>query len=117
MPLIARKDGQDAVDTIHVSTGDAVPNDGIICDASPQTIATDEGSSDVFVEGYGVVRKDDKEESHTIPPACATHQTGLGTYSPSVYANGKQIGRKGDTYKCTAKIITVNQNTVYANGD
>jgi len=115
MPLVARKDGVDIVDTVHVSVGDADPDDGIACDASPQNIGTDEGSSDVFAEGVGVVRKDDKEESHTIP-GCSSHQTGLATYSPNVYANNKQIGRLNDTYDCGAQIITVNQSTVYANG-
>ena len=117
MPAIARKDGIDIVDTVHVSVGDAVPNDGVVCDASLQIIATDEGSDNVYAVGYGVVRKNDKEKSHTIPPACATHQTGLASYSPTVFANGKEIGRKNDTYTCGAKIITVNQSTVYANGD
>lgn len=115
MPLIARKDGVDIVNTIHVSIGDADPDDGVACDASPQDIGTDEGSSDVFVEGVGVVRQGDKEQSHTIP-SCSTHQTGLATFSPNVFANGKPIGRLNDTYACGAKIINVTQSTVYANG-
>jgi uncharacterized Zn-binding protein involved in type VI secretion len=115
MPLVARKNSVDIVNTVHVSVGDADPDDGIACDAAPQVIATDEGSSDVFVEGVGVVRKDDKEQSHTFP-GCATHQTGLATHSPNVFANGKPIGRLNDTYNCGAKITNVTQSTVFANG-
>ena len=116
MPLVARKDGVDIVNTIHVSVGDRNPKDGIACDAAPQDITTDEGSGDVFAEGVGVVRKDDNEQSHTFP-GCATHQTGLATHSPDVFANGKPIGRLGDTYTCSAKITNVTQGTVFANGE
>ena len=115
MPLVARKDAVDIVNTIHVSVGDADSEDGIACDAAPQDIATDEGSTDVFVEGVGVVRDGDNEQSHTIP-GCSSHQTGLATFSPNVYANGKAIGRLNDTYACGAKITNVTQSTVYANG-
>ena len=115
MPLVARKDGVDIVNTIHVSVGDADPLDGIACDAAPQDIATEAGSPDVFAEGVGVVRDGDVEQSHTIP-GCSSHQTGLATFSPNVYANGKAIGRLNDTYSCGAKITSVTQSTVYANG-
>ena len=115
MPLVARKDGVDPVDTVHPSVGDLNPLDGIACDADPQTIATDEGSEDVFVNEVGVVRKGDKEASHTFP-GCATHQTGLDTHSETVFANNLPIGRDGDTYKCCAKITGVTQSTVFADG-
>jgi len=115
MPLVARKDGVDIVDTVHVSVGDADPKDGITCDAAPQNIVTEAGSPDVFVHNVGVVRKGDVEQAHTIPPACATHQTGLATHSPNVYANNLEIGRLHDTYSCGAKIINVTQGDVYAN--
>jgi uncharacterized Zn-binding protein involved in type VI secretion len=115
MPAIARKDGVDRVNTVHVSVGDADSEDGIACDASPQVIGTQEGSTDVFVEEVGFVRRGDKEESHTIP-GCSTHQTGLTVkYSPNVFANNKNIARLGDIYGCTAQIVTVTQNTVFAN--
>jgi uncharacterized Zn-binding protein involved in type VI secretion len=115
MPLVARKDGVDIVNTIHVSVGDRDPDDGIACDAAPQDIGTEEGSTNVFVEGVGVVRQGDNEQAHTIP-SCSTHQTGLASFSPNVYANGKPIGRLNDTYGCGAKITNVTQSTVFANG-
>lgn len=114
MPLVARKDGVDTVNTVHVSVGDKDPDDGIACDAAPQNIGTEQGSDDVFVHEVGVVRKDDKEQSHTIP-GCASHQTGLSTYSPNVYANNKNIGRLNDTYACSAKIVSISQGDVFAN--
>lgn len=115
MPLVARKDHVDIVDTVHVSVGDAAGDDGSVCDAAPQNITTDEGSPDVFVHNIGVVRKGDLETAHTIPPACATHQTGLATHSPNVFANNLEIGRLNDTYNCGAKIIIVTQPDVFAN--
>lgn len=115
MPLVARGDGADTVNTVHVSVGDADPLDGIACDAAAQVIATEQCSDDVFVENIGVVRKSDNEQAHTIP-GCATHQTGLATHSPNVFANNKEIGRKDDTYACSAKITSVTQSKVYANG-
>lgn len=111
---IARKSGSgDVVNTVHVSVGDADPDDGIACDAAPQNISTDEGSTDVFVAGHGVVRNGDNEASHTIP-GCTTHQTGLNTYAGTVFANGLEIGRQGDTFVCGAQITSVQQGTVWA---
>lgn len=109
MPLVARKDGVDIVNTIHNSVGKN-------CAVSPQNIVTEAGSPNVFAEGVGVVRNGDVEQSHTVP-GCSSHQTGLATYSPNVYANGKEIGRLNDTYTCGAKITSVTQGTVYANGE
>ena len=114
MPLVARKDQVDTVNTIHVSVGDADPTDGTACDQSPQDIATLEGSDNVFVENVGVVRKNDNEVLHTIP-GCSTHQTGLATHSDNVFANNLNIGRKDDTYGCGAQITVVTQSTVFAN--
>lgn len=112
---IARKAGSgDVVNTVHVSVGDADPDDGIACDAAPQNISTDQGSTDVFVAGHGVVRNGDNEASHTIP-GCTTHQTGLNTYSSNVFVNGLEVGREGDTFVCGAEITTVQQTTVFAN--
>jgi len=112
---IARKAGSgDIVDTVHVSVGDADPDDGIACDADPQNILTDEGSSTVFVDGHGVVREGDAVQSHTIP-GCSSHAPVLTTFSGDIYVEGKRVGREGDTYGCGAKIITVGQGTVFGN--
>jgi uncharacterized Zn-binding protein involved in type VI secretion len=88
MPEVARKDKKDTVYSPH-GTGNECK--------SPSTYNTDKGSEDVFAEGIGVVRSGDAMQSHP-QPGCTPHAPGLSTYSPNVYANGKQIGRKGDAY-------------------
>ena len=113
MPLVARKDGVDVVNTIHVSVGDADPDDGIACDANPQNIATDAGSGDVFVVGHGIHRKTDLNEPHThCPPV---YSTDIVTHSPDVFANDLEVARIGDTYSCDAKVKSTTQTTVFAN--
>ena len=109
MTGIARKNEVDTVDTVHGATG------GNNCNASKTNTATNEGSSDVFVNGTGVVRKGDKVKAHNNGVSCATHETPLSTYSPNVFANNKEIGRKNDTYSCGAKITSASTN-VFANG-
>jgi len=105
MPEAARGDGTDSVNTVHVSVGDADPDDGIACDAAPQTIATDVCSGNVFANGIGIVRESDAVESHTIP-GCSSHAPGLSSFSSTVKINGKGAGRKGDTYGCGALITS-----------
>ena len=102
MPAIARKDATDTVAINHAT-----------CQGST---VTDEGSSNVFVNGIGVVREGDKVKSHTpSPPACPSHAPPLSTFSPNVYANGKKIGRLGDQFECGASISSGSPD-VYANG-
>lgn len=115
MPAVARGDAVDTANTVHVSTGDADPNDGIVCDAAPQSTATEECSDDVFTNSIGTVREGDVHQAHTIPPACATHQTPLAAHSPDVYVNGHGMGRLGDTYSCGTIILSGSPN-VFANG-
>lgn len=100
MPEVARKDGQDSISTGHG------------CDA---TTVTDEGSSRVFVNGYGVVRSGDKTAVHLIPsgPSCVPHTVPLSSFSPNVYADGKNIGRKGDKYN--GHTLTSGSTNVFAN--
>ena len=105
MPEVARKDGADTVDTVHNSIGSD-------CNVKPTTIATDAGSSDVFAEGVGVVRVGDKVQIHN-KPKCIPHAPTLAGGSGTVFANGKAIGRKGDTYAEGEK-ITSGAGTVIA---
>lgn len=100
MPGIARKNG---VDTIATGHG---------CDA---TTVTDTGSSDVFVNGIGVVRKNDLTAVHLIPsgPACVPHVVSLSSYSPDVFANGLNVGREQDSYN--GHTLTSGSSTVFAN--
>lgn len=87
MPEVARKSGADSVSTKH---------------GCQSVTTTDEGSSNVFVNGIGVVRRGDKNMSHTAPigprGSCRPHTMALSSYSGTVFANGLNIGRRGDRY-------------------
>ena len=115
MPPVARKSGTEPVDTVHVSVGDANPLDDCACDAAPQIIGTDVGSGDVFANSIGVVRAGDAVEPHTFPCACALHPPPLASHSGTVFANGKNIGRQGDTYACGA-LVSAGSPNVFAGG-
>lgn len=99
MPNVARKASVDTVDCVDGTPG--TPCDGgskSICD-SPSIQATDAGSSDVFVEGIGVVRIGDPMIPHPAPVCgCGPHAPPLTVASAYVYANGLRIGRIGDLY-------------------
>ena len=104
MPGIARKGGEDLVASPDGS------GDGC---GSPTTQATDAGSSDVFINGIGAVRKDDAMKSHN-GPSCIPHSPTLSTYSKSVFVNGKNVGRDGDGYG--SHIISSGSTNVFAGG-
>jgi len=97
MPNIARKAANDTVDCVDGTPG--TPCDvGVRCDA-PSIQATAAGSSDVFVEGIGVVRIGDAMLAHPyVPCGCPSHAPPLTVASAYVYANGIRIGRIGDLY-------------------
>lgn len=102
MPKIARGDSVDVVNTGHP-----------VC-IVPGLIATLSCSSDVFIAGVGCHRKDDTNTPHThCPPV---YSTTVSTFSPNVYANGRNVARLGDSYTCGAFIQDVTQNSVFANG-
>lgn len=111
MPAIARKAAVDLVDSPDGTPG--TPCDGgakKICD-SPSTQATAAGSSDVFIEGIGVVREGDAMLPHPAPVCgCGTHAPTLSSFSSRVYANGKRIGRVGDDY--AGHVISTGASTV-----
>ena len=99
MPNVARKAAVDSVDCVDGSPGTPCA-DGkkVICD-SPSIQATAQGSSDVFIEGIGVVRIGDPMISHPAPVCgCAPHAPPLSVASAYVFANGRRIGRIGDLY-------------------
>jgi uncharacterized Zn-binding protein involved in type VI secretion len=111
MPEVARKSAVDLVASPDGIPG--TPCDGgarKICD-SPSTQATAAGSSDVFIEGIGVVREGDAMISHPAPVCgCAPHAPVLTSFSAHVYANGLRIGRIGDDY--SAHVIITGATTV-----
>jgi uncharacterized Zn-binding protein involved in type VI secretion len=103
MPAVARKDGTDTIATNHG------------CDS---TTVTDEGSSDVFINGIGAVREGDLCASHTIPvgspPVCVPHTVPLSTFSSTVFVNGRGVGRLGDAYN--GHILSSGSPDVFAGG-
>ena len=101
MPEAARCCGVDTVSTGHG------------CDGST---TTEEGSGDVFVNTYGLVRSGDLNRSHTRPvgPACIPHQVPLSSFSSTVFANNKNAGRKGDSFG--SEVITSGSNNVFIGG-
>ena len=117
MPAVARKDGVDTVNTVHVAIGDLNPLDTITCDQFETTTATAAGSSTVFINGTGVVRVGDAVAVHTFAGVgCPTHSPGLSVGSPNVFVEGQAMGRKDDTYGCGAQITSGSSN-VFANGN
>lgn len=101
MPGIARKDGVDRVRTNHG------------CDPITATL---EGSSDVFVNNVGVVRRGDKTAVHNIlvGVVCVPHQVPLTSFSPDVFVNGLEVGRQGDAYGSN-EVLETGSLDVFAN--
>lgn len=100
MPAVARCD---STDDVFSQTGA-----GYQCRA-PRLTKTGEGSPNVFINGFGVVRQDDKVAPH--PRAgCSTDESVLTTFSSTVRANGKWIGRIGDEYTSDNVIISGSTN-------
>lgn len=98
MPEVARKSGTDSVSTKH---------------GCQSITTTDQGSSDVFVNGIGAVRRGDRNRSHAAPigpkGSCVPHTMVLTSYSGTVFVNGLNVGRKGDRYG-NEEIISGSQN-------
>jgi uncharacterized Zn-binding protein involved in type VI secretion len=88
MPPVARGNG---IDSVFSKTGS-----GRDC-ASPLTTATDACSGDVFVNRDGVVREGDAVEAHPAA-GCGNDGSVLTSFSGTVFANGKAVGRIGDEY-------------------
>ena len=64
-------------------------------------------STNVFVNGRGVSRRNDFNTGHTIPipnRPCGPHVGAIAVGSTKVFANGKGVGRTGDALNlgCTA---------------
>lgn len=105
MPAVARGNG---TDTVFSKTGSG-PNCSL-----PIVTATDECSSDVFVEGDGVVREDDQIQNHSAA-GCSPDTSVVTTFSSTVYINGKRVARIGDQYTGD-NTITSGSSTVFIGG-
>tara|TARA_B110000914_G_C15164836_1_gene310064 strand:- start:48 stop:440 length:393 start_codon:yes stop_codon:yes gene_type:complete len=87
------------------------------------TQKSDAGSSNVFAEGTGVVRKDDAMKAHANGDPCvasaSNHAPEVSSYSSNVFVNGKNIARIGDVYNSESDQeheITTGATTVFAGG-
>ena len=83
MPAVARDNGQDTINTGHGCTS---------------TTTTAQGSSSVFINGFGACRVGDSLKTHTIPVGnkCVPHSSKINAGSNSVFVNGIAIARNGD---------------------
>lgn len=103
MPPVARGSGQD---TVFSLTGS-----GRRCQ-SPLETATGTCSDNVFVNGYGAVRKGHIVAAHPAS-GCSTDESQLTTYSGSVFANNNEIARLGDQYT-SDNTITSGSTNIFA---
>ena len=129
MPAVALKDEESSV-----ACTDGVI--GTVCAVEPgtgtpikwywntdTTQKSNAGSSDVFAEGTGVVRKDDAMKAHANGDPCVAsatnHTPAVSTFSSTVFANGKNIARIGDKYNSESEQdheISTGATTVFAGG-
>lgn len=102
---VARKDQVDSVacidGTLNGECEPGVPR----CDG-PSTQATNDGATNVRVNGIGVVRLGDAMKPHTYGCFCPIHAPALSTCSASVRVNGLGIARIGDEYSSGHVIST-----------
>lgn len=129
MPGLAYGDGQSSVACTDGSRGSVCRRAGdppvpVAWNWNTDTTQSSNARSDnVFVNGIGVVRKDDVMKSHPHGDPCTSspinHAPPLDTYSPNVYANNKPVGRIGDHYDgdgtSQTHEITSGSTNVYAN--
>lgn len=105
MPNVARGNGKD---TVHSLTGT-----GENCTGGSIDTVTGTCSINVIVNDYGIVRKTDIVGEHQ-GQNCNTDISQLSTYSPNVFANDLEIGRKDDQYS-SDNTITSGSPDVFAN--
>ena len=93
-----------------VCRGDLVDIDVIHC----STPAREGRSPDVFVNGIGVSRQGDNNDSHLLPlpeGPCPPHQAPIASGSPKVFANTKGIGRIGDSVSGCTSVASGSEDT------
>jgi len=76
-----------------VCRGSLEDKDGFHC-SQPSRLGN---SHNVFVNGIGISRQGDLNDSHLLPGVpCPSHQAPITTGSTTVFINGKGCGRIGD---------------------
>ena len=90
-----------------VCRGDLVDKDVVHCSIPSR----EQCSTDVFVNGIGISRQGDLNDSHLLPGAiCPSHQAPITTGSPTVFINGKGCGRVGDAVTDCRPVATGSSN-------
>ena len=93
MPAVCRGNQVD-VDVVHCSV--------------PRRLAL---SPNVIVNGTGISRQGDVNNSHLIPgDPCPSHQAPITTGSTTVFINGKGCGRIGDPVTACTSVSTGSSN-------
>lgn len=120
MPAVALKDGKSNVSCTDGAKGSSCGTSVWHWDTGT-TQTSDTGSSNVFVNSIGVVRKGDTIVSHPDGDPCVSspinHAPELSTYSSTVFVNGLNIGRIGDKYNSDNHYdhtISTGSSNVYA---
>ena len=91
-----------------ICRGNSVDQDVVHCSV-PNRL---ELSPNVIVNGTGISRQGDNNDSHLLPPApCPSHQTPIATGSTTVFINGKGCGRIGDAITGCTSVATGSSNT------
>jgi uncharacterized Zn-binding protein involved in type VI secretion len=103
MPAIARADG---IDTVFSFTGV-----GKGCARPLNTVTGSSTITTIFVGGSPIVVQGDLVGSHPAG-GCGPDLSTLSTYSGTVFAGGKGVGRIGDQYS-SDNLITSGFSTVF----
>ena len=86
-----------------VCRGNLVDVDVVHC-SQPSRLAN---SHNVFVNGTGISRQGDVNNSHLLPGVpCPSHQAPITTGSTTVFINGKGCGRIGDAITSCTSVAT-----------
>ena len=121
MPGVAKKGGSSTVSCTDGAIGSVcAPNHHNWNTATTQP--TDQGSSDVLVENVGIVRQGDAMAAHPDGVPCVVspvnHAPTLSSFSSTVFANNKPVGRVGDKFDSDGHYdhtIATGSSTVFAN--
>jgi len=74
-----------------------------------------QASINVYVNGIAIHRQTDARAAHTCPSIPETHSSTLATGSLTVFINGKNCGRIGDSVTCGG-FVAKGSGNVFAGG-
>lgn len=90
-----------------VCRGNLVDADVVHC-SQPRRL---ELSPNVYVNGTGISRQGDNNNSHLRPGSpCPTHQAPIAIGSTTVFVNGRGCGRVGDAITSCTSVATGSSN-------